>query len=233
MSRAVLIGLAVLVGTFAVSAFVARPVLPTDPAPETAALPSVDALVTHFDQLIFGNPRRNRLVRWGRGAIRLVFNVESAPPDGLDAGIDLVVRDMSSATGLWVYADRNKRNLPIGTIRIEVAESAQQTVCSTQHHVSFASGRPTYGLLRLEGRHTVAALPSCVRWGSMIAFGASGRSCHARPSTLCPADHDDRLHPVDKAFLKVFFDPRLEHGMRRSAALAIARDIFAEQSVAD
>ncbi|MEQ8246088.1 MAG: DUF2927 domain-containing protein [Alphaproteobacteria bacterium] len=241
MSRAVLIGLAVLAGTFAIAAVLARPNLPTEPAPETAAPPTVDAMVAHFDQLAFRGHGRNRLSRWF-GPIYLVLDTSSDRERIPEFKIDVLAMELRRSTGYFAVPVLNRDTQSAeNAIRLYVGgpnaaplierrfDAEGSDNCAMVRVRRPEDGRPHSGTVALTGEFAEELLSPCLLWGVASILGLQAPACVVRPSLFCDADPKDQVYPLDLLMLEALFHPKVEQGMTRADALPIVRRFFMEK----
>lgn len=241
MPRAILLGLAILAGSFAATAVIARVGQPTDPEPETAALPSVDALVAQFDQLAFRGHHRNRISRW-YGPINLVLDASSDRTHTPEFKVDLLAMELRRATGFIAVPifDRDAQS-PGNAIRLYVGgPKAEQLIqqrfqsegddwCAMVRVRKRNDPRPHRGTVAATGEFAETHVSPCLMWGVAGVLGLHGPACRVRPSSFCEADPKDRIYPFDLLLLEALFHPEIQPGMPRNQALPIVRAFFTEK----
>lgn len=234
-----------LFGTIVVALFCATPT----GANTVSISPSLEALVSQFDAVVFGQengPSLQVVSRWPESPKVAYFVSPEFVGEPPITRIASFLESIASITHLPVLAadTPNQATLKMGFFRradfaaLNAAEGTDQA-----QYDRFVRGSACLGIAASNPGHPGSITGGAVMIGTDISeslqehcifeelvqvMGLPSDACHYRPSLFCEADHVTGLTDADALLLKVLYDPRIATGMTRDQAMPIAKQILTE-----
>ena len=186
------------------------------------------ALVTQFDQLVFGE---NDHAAIDKRAVPISVSVEGADTMSArhNATLDAVLADLSALTNLSF-----ERTSGDGAIRIAFVplQTLNALHFNTAHGLAagplihIVCSASDSGQIHLGLENAPELNDNCLPHEFMHTIGFGGHACVIRPSALCNRDLIPRYTEADRRLIRTLYHPSLKNGMTRRETMLLVKEIL-------